>query len=102
MLDKELSIVSVDAFELPLHAPRATDADGVVVYGSGNSIGPMEPQAIVVTEPTTSTNGTFLNPTHAYLHETLSMNSAFMAGGYGLYRKDLMYNDFISIDKIRR
>ena len=64
-------------------ASKATDADGKVVYGSGNSIGPMEPQAIVVTEPTTSTNGTFLNPTHAYLHETLSMNSAIMAGGYG-------------------
>ena len=64
-------------------ASKATDADGNVVYGSGNSVGPMEPQTIVVTEPTTLTNGTFLNPTHIYDHETISMNSAIMAGGFG-------------------
>ena len=28
IFDRELSIVSVDAFELPLHAPNATDAVG--------------------------------------------------------------------------
>ena len=64
-------------------ASKATDGDGTIVYGSGNNIGPCEAQTIVVTEPTTSTNGTFLNPEHAYLHETLSMNPAIMAGGYG-------------------
>ena len=63
-------------------ASKATDANGVV-YGSGNNIGPMTPQTIVVTEPTTLTNGTFLNPTHVYDHETISMNSAIMAGGFG-------------------
>ena len=64
------------------YASKATDANGVV-YGSGNSVGPMAPQAIAVTEPTIMTNGTFSNPTHAYLHETLTMYPATMAGGYG-------------------
>ena len=64
-------------------ASKATDADGVVVYGSGNSVGPMEPQAIAVSEPTTITNGLFLNPSEVYLHETITMNSAIMIGGYG-------------------
>ena len=63
-------------------ASKATDANGVV-YGSGNNIGPMVPQAIAVTEPTIMTNGTFSNPTHAYLHETLTMYPATMAGGFG-------------------
>jgi hypothetical protein len=64
-------------------ASKATDGDGVIVYGSGNNVGPMTPQAIAVTEPTIMTNGTFSNPTHAYLHETLTMYPATMAGGYG-------------------
>ena len=64
------------------YASKCTDANGVV-YGSGNNVGPMAPQAIAVTEPTTLTNGTFLNPTNIYDHETISMNSAIMAGGYG-------------------
>jgi hypothetical protein len=64
-------------------ASKATDGDGTIVYGSGNNIGPCEAQTIVVTEPTTMTNGTFLNPTHVYLHETITMNSAIMVGGYG-------------------
>ena len=63
-------------------ASKATDANGVV-YGSGNNIGPMTPQAIAVTEPTIMTNGTFSNPTNAYLHETLTMYPATMVGGYG-------------------
>ena len=78
----EYTTVEADNGKYLRLASKATDANGVV-YGSGNNVGPMAPQAIVVTEPTTSTNGTFLNPTNAYLHETLSMNSAIMAGGYG-------------------
>ena len=63
-------------------ASKATDVNGVV-YGSGNNIGPMVPQTIAVTEPTIMTNGTFSNPTNAYLHETLTMYPATMVGGYG-------------------
>ena len=63
-------------------ASKCTDANGVV-YGSGNNIGPMAPQAIAVSEPTIMTNGTFSNPTNAYLHETLTMYPATMVGGYG-------------------
>ena len=64
-------------------ASKATDGDGVIVYGSGNNVGPMTPQTIAVTEPTIMTNGTFSNPTHAYLHEPLTMYPATMAGGFG-------------------
>ena len=46
MLDKELSIVSVDGFELPLHAPKETDTDGSrfgqsAVIESGVLFGPV-------------------------------------------------------------
>tara|TARA_R100001163_G_C5064750_1_gene202457 strand:- start:42 stop:1100 length:1059 start_codon:yes stop_codon:yes gene_type:complete len=78
----EYTTVEADNGKYLRLASKATDANGVV-YGSGNNVGPMVPQTIVVTEPTTMTNGTYLNPQHAYLHETLSMNSAVMAGGYG-------------------
>ena len=78
----EYTTVEADNGKYLRLASKATDANGVV-YGSGNNVGPMTPQAIVITEPTTISNGTFLNPTNAYLHETLSMNSAVMAGGYG-------------------
>ena len=64
-------------------ASKATDGDGTIAYGSGNNVGPMAPQAIVVTEPTTITNGTYLNPTTVYQHETVTMNPAVMTGGYG-------------------
>ena len=64
-------------------ASRATDDNDDRVYGSGNSIGPMTRTPIVVTEPTIMTNGTFSNPTNAYLHETLTMYPAVMTGGFG-------------------
>ena len=63
-------------------ASKCTDANGIA-YGSGNSVGPMAPQAIAVSEPTIMTNGTFSNPTTAYLHETLTMYPATMIGGFG-------------------
>jgi hypothetical protein len=78
----EYTTVAADDNKYVRYASKCTDPNGVV-YGSGNNIGPMVAPPIVVTEPTTMTNGTFLNPTNAYLHETLSMNSAVMAGGYG-------------------
>ena len=78
----EYTTVEADDGKYLRLASKATDANGVV-YGSGNNVGPMAPQAIAVTEPTIMTNGTFSNPEHAYLHETLTMYPATMVGGYG-------------------
>jgi hypothetical protein len=79
---KNYTTVLADQDMYVRYASKCTDANGVV-YGSGNSVGPMTPQTIAVTEPTVMTNGTFSNPTNAYLHETITMYSATMAGGYG-------------------
>jgi hypothetical protein len=79
---KNYTTVLADQDMYVRYASKCTDAEGVV-YGSGNSVGPMTPQTIAVTEPTVMTNGTFSNPTNAYLHETLTMYSATMVGGYG-------------------
>lgn len=64
-------------------ASKATDADGTIVYGSGNSIGQMEPEPIIVSSPTYLSNGTFNNPSEVYDFETITMTSAIMDGGYG-------------------
>ena len=79
---KNYTTVLADQDMYVRYASKCTDANGVV-YGSGNSVGPMTPQTIAVTEPTVMTNGTFSNPANVYLHETITMYSATMAGGYG-------------------
>ena len=64
-------------------ASKATDADGVVAYGSGNSVGPMEAATITVSQATKISNGTYVNPPYVYGFETISVVPATFAGGFG-------------------
>ena len=64
------------------YASKCTDANGVV-YGSGNSVGPMVAPALVVTTATKISNGTFVNPPEVYPSETLTPVPAVYSGGFG-------------------
>lgn len=64
-------------------ATKATDADGTVYYGSGNSIGPMTPAAITISQATKISNGTFVNPPEVFGFEDLTVVPAAFAGGFG-------------------
>ena len=64
-------------------ASKATDDDGAIVYGSGNSIGLMEPEPIIVSNPTYISNGTLLNPPTVYSFESVTPVPATFAGGFG-------------------
>jgi hypothetical protein len=71
-------------------ATKATDDDGVVYYGSGNSVGPMAPAAITVSQATKISNGSYVNPPEVFGFEDLTVVPAVFAGGFGtlsaLYR----------------
>ena len=64
-------------------ATKATDDDGAVYYGSGNSVGPMTPAAITISQATKISNGTFVNPPSVYSFESVTPVPATFAGGFG-------------------
>ena len=64
-------------------ATKATDADGTVYYGSGNSLGPMTPAAITTSQATKISNGSFVNPPEVFGFEDLTVVPAVFAGGFG-------------------
>ena len=64
-------------------ATKATDDEGTVYYGSGNSLGPMTPAAITVSQATKISNGTFVNPPNVYSFESVTPVPATFAGGFG-------------------
>ena len=64
-------------------ATKATDADGTVYYGSGNSIGPMTPVSITTSQATKISNGSTVNPQEVFGFETISVIAAVFAGGFG-------------------
>ena len=64
-------------------ATKATDDDGVVYYGSGNSVGPMTPAAITTSQTTKISNGSFVNPPEVYSFESVTPVPATFAGGFG-------------------
>jgi len=64
-------------------ATKATDADGTVYYGSGNSVGPMTPAAITVSQTTKISNGSSINPLEVYSFESVNPVPAVFAGGFG-------------------
>jgi len=64
-------------------ATKATDDDGVVYYGSGNSVGPMAPAAITVSQATKISDGTNVNPAEIFGFQTICPIAAVFSGGYG-------------------
>jgi hypothetical protein len=64
-------------------ATKATDAEGNVFYGSGNSVGPMTAAAITVNQTTKISNGSTINPIEVYSFESVIPVPATFAGGFG-------------------
>ena len=64
------------------YASKCTDANGVV-YGSGNSVGPMVASALAVTTATKISNGNFVNPPDVYTFDSVTPIPAVFTGGYG-------------------
>jgi hypothetical protein len=64
-------------------ATKATDDDGTVYYGSGNSVGPMTAAAITTSQATKISNGSTVNPQEVFGFETISVIAAVFAGGFG-------------------
>ncbi len=64
-------------------ATKATDAEGTVFYGSGNSVGPMTPAAISIGNGTKISNGSFVNPPEVYSFQQVTPIPATFSGGFG-------------------
>ncbi len=64
-------------------ATKATDAEGTVYYGSGNSVGPMTPTAMSIGNGTKISNGSFVNPSEVYSFQNLTPIPATFSGGFG-------------------
>ena len=64
-------------------ATKATDDEGTVYYGSGNSLGPMTPAAITISQATKITNGTFVNQPEYFDFDNVTPVEATFAGGFG-------------------
>jgi hypothetical protein len=64
-------------------ASKALDADDNVAYGSGNSVGPMTPAAITVSQATKISNGSFVNPPNVYDFDSVTPIPATFKGGFG-------------------
>ena len=64
-------------------ATKATDDDGTVYYGSGNSVGPMTAAAITVSQATKISDGTNVNPPEVFGFQTICPVAAVFAGGFG-------------------
>ena len=64
-------------------ATQATDNEQFVAGSFGDSIGPMTPAPITVTQGTRYGNGTFSDPSPVYSFETLHITPAVFSGGFG-------------------